>query len=223
MFRTVRYEGIGNGVGVHPGYPEIAGTVGGSEGDKLTHWQNVTGPTVVSATIQTLITSRYQNSSIGDPMIQATRVQPGDPARNFSLKDQNDKTFDLYEQAGKRVLLSFHPLAWTEYCAAQMKSLEENRERFASLNCVPVGISVDSRPCKQAWAKSLDIMHTPLLCDFWPHGAAAMKYGIFRDENGFSERANVIVDEKQKVVFVKIYPVHSVPDIGEIITFLQKK
>jgi alkyl hydroperoxide reductase subunit AhpC len=49
-----------------------------------------------------------------------------------------------------------------------------------------------------------------------------MKYGIFRDENGFSERANVIVDEKQKIVFIKIYPVHSVPDIGEIIAFLQK-
>jgi peroxiredoxin len=154
-------------------------------------------------------------------LIQATMVQPGDAARNFSLKDSNDKTFDLYEQAGKRVLLSFHPLAWTEFCAAQMKSLEENREKFASLNCVPVGISVDSRPCKQAWAKSLGIKNTPLLCDFWPHGAAAMKYGIFRDENGFSERANVIVDEKQKIVFVKIYPVHSVPDIGEIIAFLQ--
>ena len=156
-------------------------------------------------------------------MIQATMVQSGDPARNFSLKDSNDKTFDLYEQAGKRVLLSFHPLAWTEYCAAQMVSLEENREMLASLNCIPVGISIDSRPCKQAWATSLGITKTPLLCDFWPHGAVAQKYGIFRDENGFSERANVIVDEKQKVVFVKIYPVHSVPDIGEIITFLQKK
>jgi peroxiredoxin len=155
-------------------------------------------------------------------MIQATMVQPGDPARNFSLKDQGDKTFDLYEQAEKRVLLSFHPLAWTEYCAAQMKSLEENREKLTSLNCVPVGISVDSIPCKKAWATSLGITRTPLLCDFWPHGAVAMKYGIFRDENGFSERANIIVDEKQKVVFVKIYPVHSVPDVREIIAFLQK-
>jgi peroxiredoxin len=122
-------------------------------------------------------------------------VQTGDAARNFSLKDQNDKTFDLYEQVEKRVLLSFHPLAWTEFCAAQMKSLEENRENFAVANCVPVGISVDSIPCKKAWAKSLGIEHTPLLCDFWPHGAIAMKYGLFREENGFSERAIVIVDE----------------------------
>ena len=149
-------------------------------------------------------------------------VQPGDPAPNISLKDQNDKTFSLLEHGGRRVLLSFHPLAWTEFCAAQMKSLEENREKFAALDCVPVGISVDSRPCKKEWAKSLGITHTPLLCDFWPHGAAAMKYGIFRDENGFSERANIIVDGKQRVVFVKVYPVHSVPDIGEILEFLGK-
>jgi peroxiredoxin len=155
-------------------------------------------------------------------MTQATIVQPGNPARNFSLKDQNDKTFDLYEQAGKRVLLSFHPLAWTEYCAAQMKSLEENREKFASLNCVQVGISVDSVPCKKAWAKSLSVQNTPLLCDFWPHGAVAMKYGLFRDGNGFSERANVIVDEKQNVIFVKVYPIHSVPDIEEIFGVLKK-
>ena len=155
-------------------------------------------------------------------MTQTGMVQPGNPAPNFSLKDQNDRTFDLYEQCNKRVLLSFHPLAWTEYCAAQMVSLEENRETFERLNCMPVGISVDSKPCKREWAKNLGIQKTRLLCDSWPHGAAAQKYGIFRDENGFSERANVIVDENQRVVFVKVYPVHSVPDVEEIIGFLKK-
>lgn len=156
-------------------------------------------------------------------MSQAGMVQPGDPAPNFSLKDQDDRTFDLYEQHERRVLLSFHPLAWTEYCAAQMVSLEENRETFEQLDCIPVGISVDSKPCKREWAKSLGIRTTRLLCDFWPHGAAAQKYGIFRDENGFSERANIIVDENQRVVFVKVYPVHSVPDIVEILQFLEKR
>ena len=87
------------------------------------------------------------------PLTQAGLAQVGDAARNFSLKDQNDTTFDLYEQAGKRVLLSFHPLAWTECCAAQMKSLEDNRDVLLAANCVPVGISVDSLPCKKAWAK----------------------------------------------------------------------
>jgi peroxiredoxin len=155
-------------------------------------------------------------------MEQVRIVQPGDPANNFSLKDPNDHTFDLYEQAGKRVLLSFHPLAWTEYCAAQMKALEENREILESLNTVPVGISVDSMPCKKAWAESLQITKTPLLCDFWPHGRVAQQYGLFREANGFSERANVILDEKLRVAWVKVYPVHSVPDIDEVIRVLRE-
>ena len=49
----------------------------------------------------------------------------------------------------------------------------------------------------------------------------AQLYGIFRDANGFSERANVLVDGKQTVAFVKVYPVHSVPDIGEVITYIK--
>lgn len=154
--------------------------------------------------------------------MQNAMVQPGDTAKNFSIKDQNDRTFSLLEESGRRVLLSFHPLAWTDFCAAQMQSLEANQEHFAAADCVAVGISVDSKPCKKEWAKSLGITKTRLLCDFWPHGTVAMKYGIFRDENGFSERANIIVDEKQRVAFVKVYPIHSVPDIGEILAFLKK-
>jgi len=155
-------------------------------------------------------------------MEQQPVIRTGDPARNFSLKDQNDTTFDLLEQSGKKVLLSFHPLAWTPFCTAQMKSLEENQDTFASLGTIAVGLSVDSVPCKKAWAENMGISHTSLLCDFWPHGNVAATYGILREANGFSERANIIVDEDQRISFVKIYPLHSVPDIREIITFLQR-
>ncbi len=147
-------------------------------------------------------------------------MKPGDYGKNFSLKDQNDETFDLLENMGKRVLLSFHPLAWTAFCADQMTSLERNVRTFESLKTVAVGISVDSVPCKKAWADHLKIEETRLLCDFWPHGKVSQLYGLFRETNGFSERANVIVDETLQVRFVKVYPVHSVPDINEVIAFL---
>ena len=154
-------------------------------------------------------------------MKQPRIITIGDAAKNFSLKDQNDKSFDLYEHMDEKILLSFHPLAWTEFCAAQMKSLEDNRDLFLSLNTVAVGISVDSIPCKKAWATNLGITSTSLLCDFWPHGTVAAQYGLFREANGFSERANVLIDEQQKVIFVKVYPVHSVPDIGEVLSLLK--
>lgn len=153
---------------------------------------------------------------------QLRMARPGDLAGNFSLKDQNNETFSLLEHAEIRLLLSFHPLAWTDFCAKQMLSLEENRDTFASLETYCVGISVDSVPCKKAWAASLGIRHTRILCDFWPHGQVARQFGIFREANGFSERANIIVDADQNVIFSKVYPVHSVPDIHEIISFLEK-
>jgi peroxiredoxin len=90
------------------------------------------------------------------------------------------------------------------------------------LNTVTVGLSVDTIPSKKAWAKELGITNTRLLADFWPHGAVAKLYGIFREKEGTSERANIIVDEAGKIVFFKIYEISQLPDIQEIISFLKQ-
>lgn len=152
---------------------------------------------------------------------QSERAKVGDTAKDFVLKDQDEKEFKLSEHRGKRVLLSFHPLAWTGVCAKQMKSLEANRETFALLNTVAVGLSVDSTPSKKAWADTLGISNTSLLADFWPHGEVAGLFGIFRDKYGTSERANILIDEKGKIAFVKVYPIPELPDINEIIDSLK--
>jgi peroxiredoxin len=149
-------------------------------------------------------------------------IKKGEKAPNFELNDQNGKSVQLKDFKGKKVLLSFHPLAWTGVCTKQMLSLEKNKEKFKKLNTVALGISVDPVPSKAAWAKSLDIKSTKLLSDFWPHGEAAKKYGIFSKSQGFSLRVNVIVDEKGKVSFVKKYKISEVPDIKEIIGELSK-
>lgn len=147
----------------------------------------------------------------------------GMDAPDFTLKDHNNNEMHLAELRNKKVLLSFHPLAWTKVCADQMKSLEINHEHFKELNTVALGISVDSVPSKKAWAKELGIEKTRLLADFWPHGEVASLYEIFRHKEGLSERANIILDEKQRVVFAKTYPISQLPDIDEIIDFLGNK
>ncbi len=149
-------------------------------------------------------------------------MKTGDKIPDFVLKDQHNKELRLSNLKDKKVLLSFHPLAWTKICAQQMKSLEDNQERFNELNTVAIGLSVDTVPSKHAWAKELGIKNTKLLSDFWPHGEVAKKLGIFRRKKGFSERANIIVDEDQKVIFFKIYDIPQLPDIQEILNFLKK-
>ncbi len=154
-------------------------------------------------------------------MVVKKVVKIGDKAPESALKDNRGKEIHLSDLKGKKVLLSFHPLAWTSVCAEQMKSLENNLTSFEKLNTVALGLSVDSVPSKNAWAKSLGIKETKLLADFWPHGGFANQLGLFREKDGFSERANVILDERQKVVFVKIYKIPQLPDIKEIINFLK--
>jgi len=148
-------------------------------------------------------------------------IQIGVKAPDFTLQDQNGKPFHLAEQSGKRVLLSFHPLAWTGVCRDQMLSLENNFERLSRLNTIAVGVSIDSVPSKKAWADTIGLKKTRILADFWPHGGVAKLYDLFREKDGFSQRANVIVDESQVVVFVKTYPISQLPDIEEIIRFLE--
>ena len=150
------------------------------------------------------------------------RPRVGDKAKGFSLLDQNSKEFKLSKFRGKRVLLSFHPLAWTSVCAEQMKSLEKNKKAFDSLNTIAVGVSTDTVPSKKAWAESLGIKNTRLLSDFWPHGKVVRAYGLFRKDDGISERANVIIDEKGTVAFIKVYPIGKLPDIDEILDVLRK-
>ena len=149
-------------------------------------------------------------------------IAVGIKAPDFTLKDQNGKTVKLSNLKGKKVLLSFKPLAWTSVCQDHIKLLEENHLRFDKLNTIAFGIGVDSVPSNKAWAKSMDIKNTRLLSDFWPHGEIAQIYGVFRDQDGYSERANIIVDEEQKVVFAKIYPTSQLPDFEEILKFLER-
>ncbi len=150
-------------------------------------------------------------------------LEIGSQAPDFLLKDHNKNDVRLSAHKGRIVLLSFHPLAWTKVCAEQMRSLEHTFADFAALNTVAYGMSVDTVPSKHAWAKELAIEKTRLLSDFWPHGAVARQYGIFREKEGFSERANFIVDGDMKIVFTKIYEISKLPDIQEIVEFLKHR
>ncbi|MDO9392276.1 MAG: redoxin domain-containing protein [bacterium] len=144
----------------------------------------------------------------------------GQKAPDFVLKDQHNQEFKLSDLNGRKVLLSFHPLAFTKICARQMQALEKNLKAFDLLNTVPVGISVDTVPSKHAWAKEIKIKNLRMLSDFWPHGKVAKDYGIFRREQGFSERANILVDEFGKVIWIKVYPIKELPELKEVLKFL---
>ncbi len=148
-------------------------------------------------------------------------ITAGARAPEFLLKDQHAAMHRLEPLRGKLVLLSFHPLAWTGVCQRQMEALEMNADRLEEMGVAAFGVSVDASPSKKAWAESMNVKRTPLLSDFWPHGGLASAMGLFREDDGFSERANVLIDKEGVVRWVKVYPLGEAPDLEEVMDELR--
>lgn len=136
---------------------------------------------------------------------------------DFTLQDNQDGEVKLSDLRGKKVLLSWHPLAWTSVCTDQMRALEANYKKFEELNTIPLGLSVDPAASKKVWAQVLSIKKTKLLSDFYPHGALAKELNIFIEKLGASGRANILVDEEGVIQWVKIYDIPQLPDINEVL------
>ncbi len=146
----------------------------------------------------------------------------GDVAPDFTLKDQTGNNVTLSSLRGKKVVLSWHPLAWTGVCAVQMTNLEKHRGEFESRNAVALGISVDTVPSNKAWAEDLGVEDLRLLSDFYPHGQVAQTYGVFNAQRGFCERAVFVLDEEGVVQWKKVYPIGEQPDIDEILKVVEE-
>jgi glutaredoxin len=102
-----------------------------------------------------------------------------------------------------------------------MPSYELDIHKFEGYNTQVLGISVDHIPCLKAWAESLGGISYPLLSDFWPHGAIAQLYGVFR-EDGRAERALFVVDKEGIVRYVDIHDIDDQPKNEEVLTILRQ-
>jgi glutaredoxin len=103
-----------------------------------------------------------------------------------------------------------------------MPSYELDLRKFEGYSTQVLGISIDHVPCLKAWAESLGDISYPLLSDFWPHGAVAEAYGVFRGEEGRSERALFIVDKGGIVRYVDVHDIDEQPDNEEVFEVLRQ-
>ena len=103
-----------------------------------------------------------------------------------------------------------------------MPSYQEDLYKFEGYNTQVLGISVDHIPCLKAWADSLGGVSYPLLSDFWPHGTVAQSYGVFRSNDGYSERAIFVVDKEGVVQYVDIHNIDEQPDNEEVFKVLRR-
>jgi peroxiredoxin len=148
-------------------------------------------------------------------------VQVGQPAPDFTLKDQDQRDVRLSDFRGQNVVLLFYPLDWSPVCTNEHACFVNELKRFEQLNARILGISVDSVWSHKAWAEKLGLRY-PLLADFHPKGAVARQYGFYLDDKGIAARAIVVVDREGRVAWAKQYEILQVPDVGEVAAVLEK-
>jgi peroxiredoxin len=153
-----------------------------------------------------------------DPSKRA--LQPGTPAPEFHLQATPDQRVSLSEFRGRRLILAFYPADWSPVCGDQMALYNEVLPEFHKLHSELVGISVDGVWCHLAFAKDRKL-HFPLLADFEPKGAVARAYGVYREQDGFCERALFVIDESGTIRWSYVSPIGINPGADGILDALE--
>lgn len=150
-------------------------------------------------------------------------LQTGDEAPDFELRSHRGGIVKLSDFRGKKnVVVAFHPLAFTPVCATQMSSYQSDAKRFGAADAAILGISIDAQPSKTAWAKELGVTAFDLLSDNYPYGEVAQKYGVFRHNEGISDRAVFVVDKQGKVRWSKVYDIPQHPNNDDVFAALSE-
>ena len=126
----------------------------------------------------------------------------------------------LAEQLGHPVVLVFYPADWSPVCGDQMALYNEVLPEFRRYRASTLGISVDGVWCHLAFAKDRKLRF-PLLADFEPKGGVARTYGVYRANEGVSERALFVIDSAGIIRWSHVSPIGINPGADGILAALE--
>ncbi len=138
-------------------------------------------------------------------------LSPSTLAPDFTLKTMTDggpQDFTLSDHLGShKVVLLFFPGAFTHVCKAEMCQMSEDTAKYARLNALVCGISVDTFYAQEAWAKAENIT-IPLLSDY-KHEVTQAYDVVWPNFSGMgpaSARAAFVIDSKGVIVHAEQCP-----------------
>jgi peroxiredoxin len=150
----------------------------------------------------------------------ATALPPGTPAPDFSLHTTPDQLVSLADFRGRPVILAFYPADWSPVCGDQMALYNEILSEFTRFDAELLGISVDGSWCHVAFSHDRHL-HFPLLSDFEPKGHVARAYGVYRANEGTTERALFVIDADGVIRWSYVSPVGINPGADGILRALE--
>ncbi|WP_026139615.1 thioredoxin-dependent thiol peroxidase [Leucobacter salsicius] len=115
-------------------------------------------------------------------MSERVILEPGQPAPEFSLQDQDGATRSLSEYRGERVVLFFYPAAMTPGCTKQACDFRDSEAALQAAGVRVLGISRDKVEKQRKFADR-DELGYPLLSD--PELDVHRAYGAFGTKNSY--------------------------------------
>jgi peroxiredoxin len=149
-----------------------------------------------------------------------TALGAGTTAPDFKLRSTPDQFVSLSDFRGSPVILVFYPADWSPVCGDQVGLYNEISSEFHRFNAALIGISVDGSWCHAAFAKDRKL-HFPLLADFEPKGGVARAYGVYREQDGISERALFVIDREGVIRWSYVSPLGVNPGADGILAALE--
>ena len=120
----------------------------------------------------------------------------GEPAPDFSLKDQFGTTVSLSQfRSENNVIVVFYPFAFTGICTGELCTMRDRYDDLKAQSAQVLAISCDSVPSLQVFGTQ-EHLEYPLLSDFWPHGEVSREYGVFLEDKGFPNRGTFVIDRE---------------------------
>ncbi|WP_231188898.1 redoxin domain-containing protein [Haladaptatus sp. DYF46] len=150
----------------------------------------------------------------------AEALEAGAKAPEFTLYSTPDQTVSLSEFRGQRIILAFYPADWSPVCGDQMTLYNELIDEFQTLNAQLLGVSVDGVWCHESFSNDRNLRF-PLLADFEPKGQVAKSYGVYRKEEGTTNRALFVIDESGAIQWSYVSPIGVNPGASGILQALE--
>ena len=147
-------------------------------------------------------------------------LRPGMAAPDFTLHTTPDQSVSLNQFRGNPIILAFYPADFSPVCGDQMTLYNQVLPEFQRFNAELLGISVDGVWSHLAFSKDRNL-HFPLLSDFEPKGSVAKKYGVYRIQDGITERALFVLDSNGIIRWSYVSPIGVNPGAEGILKALE--
>lgn len=150
------------------------------------------------------------------------RLEPGQPAPDFTLIDQDEATVSLQDLRGQKVIAFFYPAAMTPGCTTEACDFRDSLAPLQAAGYTVIGVSRDE-PAKLRQFRERDALTYDLLSD--PDHAVHETYGAWGEKMNYGKvvegviRSTFVIDE-DGVLAHALYNVKATGHVARVRTLL---